>query len=148
VTHAHTKEAAHLVPPSWDTTQVGVLDGVALTLIAGDYCGFDVCGTDGGGPTPPRTDDVVPVYSQLLQPWDPDTQGGPPPKNVYLPPGMVPATGVTRATFPTVHSPYQLKFVDATPETAVINNPPAVEFLVQTVRAAWAAAGARTMARP
>jgi hypothetical protein len=143
VTAAHTVEAA--AKGSWDTTQVGVLDGVAVTLMAGDYCGFDGCGD---GATPPLTDDVVPVYSQLLQPWDPATQGGPPPDNVYLPPGMVPATGVTRATFPTLHSTYQCTVAGQPKIRSATDWPAAVEFLVGSIQAAWAAAGARPMPRP
>ena len=45
---------AHAVddPYSWDSQQVGVLDGVAFTLLGGNYCG-DVCGDAG---PPQRTD--------------------------------------------------------------------------------------------
>jgi hypothetical protein len=67
-TDAHAKPD----PTSWDAQQVGVLDGVALTLIAGNYCGRSC----GDANTPPdaepkgrlRTDGTVPVYSQLMQP--------------------------------------------------------------------------------
>jgi hypothetical protein len=52
-------------PRSWDAGQVGVLDGVALTLVAGDYC-VRTCGDVRTSPgrrttTALRTDATVPV---------------------------------------------------------------------------------------
>jgi hypothetical protein len=58
-------------PRGWDARQVGVLDGVALTLMAGDFCG-QTCTSGGAAGRKAtkkglRTDGTVPVYSQLMQ---------------------------------------------------------------------------------
>ena len=139
VTSAHAKPK----PGSWDSRQVGLLDGVALTLIAGDYCGR-TCG-DGlgasvsGGKAPLRTDGTVPVYSQLIQPCPKACPT--PPGSVYIPPGMVPASNVVRKTFPTVHSTFVTKGLGLPSNLSVVRNPAAIAFLVSTLTAQWQAAG-------
>ena len=140
VTSAHAKRN----PRSWDAQQVGVLDGVALTLIAGDYCGR-TCGDErsprnGSAAAIPRTDGTVPVYSQLMQPC-PKTCPAPP-GSVYIPPGMVPST-VVRRTFPTVHSTFVTKGLGLPQSLSVSRNPAAIAFLVRTVVETWRSAGAQ-----
>jgi pimeloyl-ACP methyl ester carboxylesterase len=140
VTRAHaTRNEA-----SWDTRQVGVLDGVALTLIAGDYCGR-TCGDDrpSSGPGSKerlRTDGTVPVYSQLMLPCPKACPV--PPGSVYIPPGLVPSANVVRKTFPTVHSPFVAKGLGLPDTLSVSRNPAAIAYLVGTVVAQWKAAGA------
>ena len=130
-------------PQSWDAKQVGVLDSVALTLIAGDYCGRSC----GDANTPPdgepkgrlRTDGTVPVYSQLMLPCPaacPD-----PPGSVYLPPGMLPAR-VVRKTFPTVHSTYDAKRLGLAADLSVAMNAPAIAYLERSLLSRWRAARA------
>ena len=80
VTSAHAKPN----PASWDSRQVGALDGVALTLIAGDYCG-QTCGDDrpaSGAGARTRTDGTVPVYSQSMLPC-PKTCPSPPGSDLH-----------------------------------------------------------------
>jgi hypothetical protein len=69
----------------------GALDGVALILLAGDFCGPNGCGGDPA--TSPRTDGTVGVFSQLMLECGPAAaqQRGPPPTSVFVPPGLVPA---------------------------------------------------------
>ena len=142
VTPEHTAEAAEK-GLSWDATQIGALDGVALTLLAGDFCGPDGCGGDPA--TSPRTDGTVAVYSQLMQECGPP-QCGPPPTSVFVPPGLVPP-GAVRKLFPTVHSTFVTgelaKLTGQTfPESlSVANNPEAIAFVVETVAGAWMRAG-------
>ncbi len=129
-------------PASWDARQVGVLDGVALTLIAGDYCGR-TCGEERLAPGPsgrewPRTDATVPLYSQLILPC-PDPCPAPP-GSVYIPPGMVP-DGVVRKTFPTVHSTFDTDRLGLPASLSVSKNPEAISYLVETVSAPWRSAG-------
>jgi pimeloyl-ACP methyl ester carboxylesterase len=130
-------------PQSWDAQQVGVLDDVALTLIAGDYCGRSC----GDANTPPdgepkgrlRTDGTVPVYSQLMLPCPaacPD-----PPGSVYLPPGMLPAR-VVRKTFPTVHSTFVTKRLGLAANLSVAMNAPAIGYLERSLLSRWRAARA------
>jgi pimeloyl-ACP methyl ester carboxylesterase len=138
MTNAHAKPR----PDSWDARQVGMLDGVALTLIAGDYCGR-TCGdsaTAGSGKNAsPRTDGTVPLYSQLIQPCPKDCPA--PPGSVYIPPGMVPESNVVRKTFPTVHSDFVTQGLSLPVTLSVSRNPAAIEYLVSTVSAQWQAAG-------
>ena len=144
VTTSHTAEAA-AKGRNWDVTQVGALDGVALTLLAGNFCGPDGCG--GSLSTSPRTDGTVALYSQLMQECGPP-QCGPPPTSVFVPPGLVPA-GAVRKVFPTVHStqvPLELAVLNSTaprlPDSlSVVNNPEAISFVVETVAGAWKTAG-------
>ena len=145
VTSAHAKRN----PASWDAQQVGVLDGVALTLIAGDYCGR-ACGDDrsaagAGTRTSLRTDGTVPVYSQLMLPCPKACPT--PPGSVYLPPGLVPTEGVVRRTFPTVHSTFVTKGLDLPDVRSVSRNPAAIAYLVRTVTADWQAAGVPLLQR-
>ena len=145
VTSAHAKRD----PDSWDARQVGVLDGVALTLIAGDYCGR-TCGHDRRAPglgakRYPRTDGTVPVYSQLMLPCPKDCPA--PPGSVYIPKGLVPAGTVVRKTFPTVHSTFVTKGLGLPASLSVSRNPAAIAYLVQTVLAQWQAAGAQLLPR-
>lgn len=129
-------------PASWDASQVGVLDGVALTLIGGDYCGRS-CGADRLADSPsgrpyPRTDGTVPLYSQLIQPCGKTC--GNPPGSVYIPPGMVPE-GTVRKVFPTVHSTFDTDRLGLPAVLSVSKNPEAIDFLVSTVTAPWRAGG-------
>jgi hypothetical protein len=139
-TPPHT-DAAAAAGLTWDEAQVGVLDGVALTLLGGDLCGPAGCATN--ATAGPRTDGVVPLYSQLMQPCE-TVPCGPPPDSVYIPSGMVPA-GTVRATFPTVHSTFTSGQAGLPKTDAVSNNPDAISFLVATVTGHWRAAGARLM---
>lgn len=129
-------------PSSWDARQAGVLNGVALTLMAGDYCG-QTCTS--GGPTGRkatkrglRTDGTVPVYSQLMQRCPAPCPT--PPRSVYIPSGLLPA-GVVRTTFPTVHSSFVTKQVGLPKGLSVANNPTAIKYLVNTEVSRWRAAG-------
>ena len=127
----------------WDVTQVGALDGVAVTLLWGDYCGFTGCGAT--PPTGPLTDGTVGLYSQLMLACG-EVECGSPPYSLYVPPGLVPP-GTVRKVFPTVHSSFVTKaLADLTgqqyPATlSVDKNPDAIAFIVDTVAAAWRAAG-------
>lgn len=138
VTDGHT-DAAAAEGRDWDVTVAGALDGVAVTLIGGDYCGTGGCGTS----TPPLTDGTVALYSQLVQPCP---GCGPPPDSVYVPPNYVPP-GAVRKVFPTLHSMFDVKALalltgQPVPETlSVDRNPEAVQFVVDTVAAAWQRAG-------
>lgn len=144
VTESHT-DAAAASRETWDEKQVGVLDGVAVTLLGGDLCGFAGC-EDNGTPGPPRTDGVVPLYSQLMQPCEAGATCGPPPTSIYIPPGLVPA-GTVRAVFPTVHSTFTSRQA-ALPDVASASvNPASVGFLVKTVVGHWQAAGVPLMRR-
>ena len=139
VTGAHAKRD----PASWDAQQVGVLDGVALTLIAGDYCGRR-CGDDrttagSGARRNLRTDGTVPVYSQLMLPCPKACPA--PPGSVYLPPGLVPTEGVVRKTFPTVHSTFVTRELGLPDVRSVSRNPAAIAYLVRSVVTQWQAAG-------
>lgn len=138
-TTAHAKAD----PASWDAEQVGLLEGVALTLIAGDYCGRD-CGAAYGAdgrriPARLRTDGTVPVYSQLMLPC---TASCPrPPGSVHIPQGLLPSTGVVRRTFPTVHSGFVTGGLGLPSELSVSKNPEAVAYLVDVVTRTWTSAG-------
>jgi pimeloyl-ACP methyl ester carboxylesterase len=139
VTSAHAKRNLD----SWDAHQVGVLDGIALTLIAGDYCAR-ICGDNrpsarNGSKRVPRTDGTVPVYSQLMLPCPSPCPA--PPGSVYIPPGLVPAASVVRKTFPTVHSTFVTKELGLPAALSVSRNPPAIAYLVRSVIAKWQAAG-------
>ena len=130
-------------PATWDATQPGVLDGVQVTLMAGDYCGR-TCGVDRTSTKAqqaraPRTDGTVPVYSQLMLPCPSPCPA--PPGSVYLPPGMVP-DNVVRKTFPTLHSAFDTKGYNLPESLSVAKNPEAIAYLVETVTHTWRAAGA------
>lgn len=142
VTRAHKADT----PDSWDKQQVGALDGVALTLIAGDYCGWR-CGEPSGtgrgrARRALRQDGTVPVYSQLMEPCP--TPCPRYPGSAYVPAGLVPA-GVVRKTFPTLHSTFAAQNLNLPLELSVSSNPAAVDFLVATVLGHWAAAGAQLL---
>jgi hypothetical protein len=156
-----TKGHARPGPGSWDMRQVGLLDGVALTLIAGDYCGR-TCGKARQGqlgrPAGPgrldpgpggrprlRTDATVPVYSQLMLPCPKRCPA--PPGSVYIPPGMVPE-GTVRKIFPTVHSTYDALRLGLPATLSVSKNPEAIAYLVATVTGHWTADGSPLMHRP
>ena len=143
VTSAHAKRN----PDSWDARQVGVLDGVALTLIAGDYCGR-TCGDDRrsagrGAKAYPRTDGTVPVYSQLMLPCPKDCPV--PPGSVFIPKGLIPSGTFVRKTFPTVHSTFVTKGLGLPASLSVSRNPAAIDYLVRTVLTQWQAAGAQLL---
>lgn len=125
-------------PNSWDSCQVGVLDGGALTLIGGDYCGrscgVDRLAKDASGRPYPRTDGTVPLYSQLIRPCGKRCPN--PPGSVYIPPGMVPE-GTVRKVFPTVHSTFDADRLGLPAVLSVSKNPEAIEYLVATVTAPW-----------
>lgn len=144
-----TRGHARPNPGSWDASQVGVLDGVALTMIAGDYCGR-TCGRGRLDPGPggrvwPRTDVTVPVYSQLILPCPERCPA--PPGSVYIPPGMVP-DGTVRKIFPTVHSTYETQRLGLPATLAVNKNPVAIAYLVDTVTGHWVASGSPLHSRP
>jgi hypothetical protein len=128
---------------------VGVLDDVALTLVAGDYCGR-VCGDDravsgGRSKGTPRTDATVPVYSQLMLPCPsacPSVPG-----SVYIPKGLLPRS-VVRKTFPTVHSTFDAARLGLPERTAVSKNAAAIDYLVKTLTMQWQAAGVPGMQPP
>jgi hypothetical protein len=129
-------------PRSWDAAQVGMLDGVAVTLVAGDYCG-QVCapvGRVGRAATNVRlrTDGTVPVYSQLMQPCPRRCPA--PPGSVAVLPGLLPS-GVVRKTFPTVHSSYDAKRLKLPTRLSVSSNPRAIAYVVNTQVSRWRAAG-------
>jgi hypothetical protein len=137
-------------PKSWDAQQVGMLDDVQLTLMAGDFCGR------GCGPAKlnsminakkfPRTDATVPVYSQLMLPCPSPCPA--PPGSVYLPPGMVPEATVVRKTFPTIHSTFDTDRLNLPQELSVSKNPAAIRYLVDTVLSSWNEAGVKPLPRP
>ena len=138
VTSAHAKRD----PDSWDARQVGMLDGVAFTMIAGEYCGRTcgdartAAGTPGGLRL--RTDGTVPVYSQLMLPCPKSCPV--PPGSVYLPPGLVPQDSVVRKTFPTVHSTFVTRELGLPATLAVNRNPAVIAYLVGSVVSRWQAA--------
>ena len=81
----------------------------------------------------------MPVYSQLMLPC---TASCPrPPGSVYIPPGLLPSTGVVRKTFPTVHSGFVTGGLGLPADLSVSKNPEAVAYLVGVVTQTWAAAG-------
>jgi len=143
VTRAHKADTPD---PNWDKQQVGALDGVALTLIAGDYCGWrcgEASGTGRGRARRAlRQDGTVPVYSQLMEPCPTPCPRWP--GSAYVPASLVPV-GVVRKTFPTVHSTFSTKALNLPPELSVSKNPAAVDFVVATVLGHWAAAGAQLL---
>lgn len=149
------KTSAHATtdPDSWDARQVGMLDGVALTLLAGDYCG-QTCGdrlvapgaagtAEGAAATSGaqllRTDAVVPVYSQLMLPCPEECPD--PPGSVYIPDGLLPAD-VVRQTFSTVHSTFSADSLGLPQELSVSKNFEAIAYLVDSITGKWTAAGA------
>ncbi len=135
-------------PTSWDMQQVGVLNGVSVTLIAGNYCGRSC----GDATTPPsatptgrlRTDGVVPVYSQLILPCPATCPT--PPGSVYVPPGMVPTT-VVRKVFPTLHSTFSSRQLGLPAARSVSDNPAAIAYLISRITDAWATAGVPLLPR-
>ncbi|MDQ1306126.1 MAG: hypothetical protein QG671_1958 [Actinomycetota bacterium] len=144
-TSAHAKPD----PKGWDVQQVGVLDDVAVTLVAGDFCGR-VCG-DLAGPAPGevdeslRTDGTVPVYSQLMLPCPEPCPA--PPGSVYIPPGLLPDVNVVRKSFPTVHSTFVTAGLGLPRALSVSRNPAAIDYLVSTVTSDWQEAGAQLLKR-
>lgn len=135
-------------PRSWDARQAGVLDGVSVTLMAGDYCGQTCTPTGPAGRAATkkglRTDGTVPVYSQLMQRCP--SACPTPPRSVYVPPGLLPR-GVVRKTFPTVHSSFVTKQVGLAKGLSVSSNPPAIRYLVNTEVSRWRADGVPLAAR-
>jgi len=136
-TTGHAKRSAK----SWDAMQAGVLNGVDLALIAGDYCG-QVCaprGPSGRSATRKglRTDGTVPVYSQLMQACPSPCPS--PPQSVFIPSGLLPK-GVVRKVFPTVHSSYDAKRLKLAKSLSVVN-PSAINYLVNAEVSRWQAAG-------
>ena len=135
-TSAHAKPN----PQGWDASQVGILDDVSLTLIAGDYTPErcrkgDPPDADCDRTKAPRTDGTVPVYSQLMLPC-PSTCPAPP-GSVYIPQGLLPAEGVVRKTFPTVHSTFDTRAYGIPETRAVSKNPAAIAYVVTSLRDRW-----------
>lgn len=135
-------------PRGWDAQQAGVLDGVALTLIAGDYCG-QTCTSGGAAGRKAttkglRTDGTVPVYSQLMQRCPSSCPT--PPGAVYIPASLLPKS-VARKTFPTIHSGYDTKRLGLPKGLSVVSNPPAIRYLVSTTVSRWRAAGVPLLTR-
>ena len=131
-----------MTPRGWDARQVGVLNGVALTLMAGDYCG-QTCTSGGAAGRKAtkkglRTDGTVPVYSQLMQRCPASCPA--PPGSVYVPSGLLPKD-VVRKTFPTIHSTYDAKRLGLPKGLSVASNPTAIRYLVSTTASRWRAAG-------
>ena len=129
-------------PRGWDARQVGVLDGVALTLMAGDHCG-QTCTSGGAAGRKAtkkglRTDGIVPVYSQLMQRCPSSCPT--PPGAVYIPAGLLPK-GVVRKTFPTIHSGFETKRLGLPKGLSVTSNPTTIRYLVNTTVSRWRAAG-------
>ena len=135
-TSAHAKPN----PLNWDAAQVGILDDVPLTLIAGDYTP-ERCrksappDADCDRTKAPRTDGTVPVYSQLMLPCPRICPA--PPGSVFIPPGLLPDSGVVRKTFPTVHSVYDARDYGVPETLSVSSNPAAIAYLVTTLRDRW-----------
>lgn len=127
-------------PANWDERQRGMLNGVKLTLIAGDYCGrkCPLSGPDNSS-THLRTDGTVPVYSQLMQSCP--TPCPNPPKAVYIPQGLIPEENVVRQLFPTVHSTFDAKRLGLPLDLSVTQKPAAINFLVNTLVTTWKDAG-------
>ncbi len=146
VTSAHAKRNS----TSWDAQQVGMLEGVALTLMAGDFCGR-TCADD-REPTESRvakslrTDGTVPVHSQLMLPCP--SACPTPPASVYIPPGLLPQANVVRKTFPTLHSTYDAKGLKLPESLSVSKNPEAIAYLVSTVTSTWQASSVPLLTRP
>jgi hypothetical protein len=136
-------------PRNWDAQQLGALDGVSLTLIAGNYCGRS-CGDRDTPPSstpagPLRTDGTVPVYSQLMLPCP---KGCPtPPGIVLIPPGLLPAN-VARRVFPTLHSTYDAGRLGLPEILSVTKDPAAIAFLIDTIRTAWLTSGEPLLENP
>ena len=129
-------------PRGWDARQVGVLDGVALTLMAGDHCG-QTCTSGGAAGRKAtkkglRTDGIVPVYSQLMQRCPSSCPT--PPGAVYIPAGLLPK-GVVRKTFPTIHSGFETKRLGLPKGLSVTSNPTTIRYLVNTTVSRWRSAG-------
>jgi len=142
-TSAHAKPN----PQGWDASQVGILDDVPLTLIAGDYtperCRKGAPPKTGcGGKRAPRTDGTVPVYSQLMLPCP--TRCPAPPGSVFIPPGLLPKAGIVRKTFPTVHSTYDARGYGVPETLSVSKNPAAIAYLVTSLQARWELAATGT----
>lgn len=144
-----TSSHARANPKSWDSQQVGVLDGVALTLVAGNYCGRNCSDAKNPSGSKPqgrlRTDGTVPVYSQLILPCTATCPT--PPGSVYIPPGMLPEN-VVRKTFPTVHSAFVTAQLGLPATLSVANDPAAIAFVNSTTLGAWQSAGVPLMTRP
>lgn len=104
---------------------VGVLDGVALTLVAGNYCGRNCSDAKNPSGSKPqgrlRTDGTVPG-------------------SVYIPPGMLPEN-VVRKTFPTLHSAFVAAQLGLPVTLSVANDPAASAFVNSTTLGAWQSAG-------
>lgn len=134
-------------PQRWDARQAGVLTGVSLTLIAGDYCGRACVPGGASGRTATkkglRTDGTVPVYSQLMQQCPSPCPT--PPRAVRIPAGLLPS-GVVRKTFPTIHSTYDAKRLGLPKGLSVANNPAAIRYLVGTEVSRWRTAGVPLLA--
>lgn len=127
-------------PVGWDASQVGILNDVPLTLIAGDYTP-ERC-RKGAPPEAdcdrkkaPTTDGTVPVYSQLMLPCPQRCPA--PPGSVFIPPGLLPNEGVVRKTFPTVHSTYDARGYGLPETLSVSKNPAAIAYLVTSLQAHW-----------
>ena len=112
--------SAYRGPGNWNLRQVGVLDGIRVTLIGG--------GRLGGGELI-RHDGPAALSSQLMD-------------DAELPAGVLPADTVRRV-FPTVHSKAVCRQLNLTFDNAANENAASVGFLVDTVLSRWRADGLR-----
>lgn len=98
----------------WNAEQAGVLDGIPISVIGGDYCTLD-----GGDPRLWPNDGLVATYSQVADGLDP---------------AIVPA--ISRVTFPTVHSLTYTSLLGLADEVAMTWHPESLRFVVKAIEAA------------
>jgi hypothetical protein len=144
-TGAHAKAD----PDSWSALQSGVLDGISLTLIAGDFCGPSCDAVESADdPTLQpllRTDGTVPVYSQLMLPCPSPCPK--PPGSVVIPPNLLNEGRVVRKTFATIHSKFVANHYQLQEQRVVTSNPGVVNYLVQRILDLWRQDGAELRPR-
>ncbi len=107
-------------PNNWNLAQVGALDGIAVTLIGGNYMG-------GGSTGLVENDGAVALYSQLLLSAD-------------VPPGLLPP-GTVRHIFPTMHSVFSAIIRGLPLNLSASSFLPSVAAVVDAVAGHWAAEG-------
>ncbi len=140
-TSSHAEASAE----SWDAQQVGVLEGVSLTLIAGDYCGRRCPFSVRDKTDYLRTDGTVPVYSQLVLPCP--TPCRTPPGSVYIPDGLIPAANVVRKTFGSVHSDFDARRLHVPLDLSVTRNTETIDYILNDLLTKWQSAGAPLLRR-
>lgn len=99
---------------SWNAEQAGVLDGIPITVIGGDYCSLA-----GGDPRLWPNDSLVATYSQVADGLDP---------------AIAPA--ISRVTFPTVHSLTYTSLLGLAHEAAMTWHPESLRVVVDAIEAA------------